>query len=154
MPSVVSMPPNMSTAALETISSGLRPAASAPDPGRARPARGMGRAASASSEAPAPVLATARNSSLSCPNAATPAVTPGVAGRAAPGLAAASCETAPTIASYQARMVAGGTWPRPRTRATTATASGAARLRLRSPRPAGRIALTRRSASPVTNASS
>src|ERR1700722_19139825 len=105
MPSVVSMPPNISTAALEMISAVLRP----------------GWTAAASREPPAGPSMTAVRLSLSWPNPASPAATRADLAEAPP----VSSETAPTMASYQARIVPGSTWPRPRARATTATPGGA-----------------------------
>jgi hypothetical protein len=129
MPSVVSIPPNSRTAALEMASSSV----SVP-------------AASARSEDAGGAAMTWRRPAASSPNAVIPvAVTP---------VPAASACTAATMPSYQVRTCAGSVCPRPSASAMTATASGPATARRSSASPRGWTAETRRSASARVNSSS
>ena len=142
MPSVVSIPPNISTAAFETTSSVDRPV---PLPAAA---------ASATSETWLSAAAiTARRLASSIRNACAPdALTPwsgGLGAAGGPG-APASADTAATIALYHSRTVAGSVWPSPSASATAPTASGPARPGRRSAAPRGRSAATSRPASAST----
>jgi hypothetical protein len=140
MPSVVSMPPNSRTAALEMASVSV-----------------SGPVTWASSEAPCPTVMTSRRWPATSANAALPAeaAVPAEAAAArarplAPAAAsactAASAWTAATIPSYQERICAGSSWPRPRISAMTAAANGPASVRRSSASPRGARSQTRRSA--------
>ena len=109
MPSVVSIPPNISTAAFEIASSSVSDASV------------TGRVTCASRTADPGAAITLRRLAASSANAAVPA---GPASPAGPWAVAASACTAATIPSYQARTLAGSAWPRPSTWAMTVTASG------------------------------
>ena len=133
MPSVVSIPPNIRTAAFEMASASV-----------------SGPAASASREVSGGAAITSRSLAASSPKAAAPpAVTPWPAVAAAP-----AAWTAATIPSYQLRICAGSVSPSPRASAMTATASGPATARRSSASPRGRMADTRRSASARVNVAS
>src|SRR5881398_552832 len=159
MPSVVSMPPNMITAALEMTSAVVSAGAAAVPaslfsvlpslPAPAVPPSPRAPAAAARSDAGSladPITAVSR--ALSEPNASAPATvarsrrawssrasSPPGTGLCAPVRA----DTEPTIAAYQPSTVAGSASPRPRASATTATASGQAGPQVRGTvRPHGR----------------
>ena len=161
MPSVVSMPPNMITAAFEMTSAVVSAGAAGPAPLPPRsaapsPPGWLVPAAAARSDGGSPddPIAVASRA-LSDPNAPAPAA------RASSLLVSARepsppviADTDPTIAAYQPSTVAGSVSPRPSASATTATASGPARPRRRSAAPSGRMAATRRSACATTNPAS
>ncbi len=128
IPSVVSIPPNMITAAFEIASSS--PRASAPP------------TAAATSDDPARRPIVSPTSELSAAKAAR------AAGVTAPP--AVTCETASTIDSYH-ESTSSALASRPRARVTTVAASGPERNRRRSARPAGRIASISRSVSAETS---
>jgi hypothetical protein len=132
MPSVVSIPPNIMTAAFEIASASV-----------------SGPAASDSREAERGAAITSRRLAASSANAAVPAAP------AAPawGVAASAC-TAATIPSYQARIRAGSAGPSPSASAMTATASGPATARRSSAAPRGSMADTRRPVSARVNEAS
>jgi len=127
MPAVVSMPPNINTAAFDTASSVVRPWA---------------RTTSVRSESVPIVLATLSDSAA---NAVAPA--------AVAGLPAVTSDTDSTIEAYQASTVAASESARPSASASTATASGPAKSARRSALPVRRSASSRRVVSAFTNPS-
>ena len=128
IPSVVSMPPNISTAALETTSSRSSPAASSAT------AATRESAASRSSAGPSASRSAAKD----------------VRPRSLSGRPFVSSSTASTIPSYQPSTTSGGVPRRPSACITTAAASGPAKLRRSSVCPSGAKASISRSVSSAT----
>ena len=129
MPSVVSIPPNINTAAFDATSFWLSPSGA--------------RAASLSSEGSSVQARVRVTAARSQANASAPA--------AVTGLPAVTSDTAATIAAYQDNTVSTLTSRSPSASVTTATASGPANSRRSSALPAGRIAEINRSAFASTN---
>src|SRR5258707_331147 len=118
MPSVVSIPPNISTAAFDTTSSWLSPCGA--------------RAASVSTDGLSVWPMARATAACSWPNASAPATVT--------GCPAVTSDTAATIAAYQDNTVAASTSRSPSASATNATASGPASSRRESAPPAGLVA--------------
>ncbi len=126
IPSVVSIPPNSSTAAFETTCSVVRSSSHAAAP---------------SNDASGPLAITSSSRSRSESNASPPRI-----GRSCP---AVTSVTAATIASYQPSIVPTSSWSSPSARAMIDAASGPANDRRSSAAPSSAKLSIRRSASSV-----